>query len=151
MKYAKKSGGYYIAFLLALTTGMRQGEIRGLRWRDVDFENGCVRITQTLSSDGKDLLLYTKTKSGSRTIDLPEETVTALKKRVYLKIRFHDMRHTHATLLLLQGVNPKIVLERFGHADVRITLDMYNHLLPSMQKDTALKFGKKLFEEDSEI
>ncbi|MFF1289426.1 tyrosine recombinase XerC [Bacillus thuringiensis] len=80
LKYAKKSGRYYIAFLLALTTGMRQGEILGLRWKDVDFENSCVRITQTLSSDGKDLLLYTKTKSGSRTIDLPEETVTALKK-----------------------------------------------------------------------
>ncbi|MEM5672973.1 tyrosine-type recombinase/integrase [Bacillus cereus] len=59
---------------------MRQGEILGLRWKDVDFENGCVRITQTLSSDGKELLPYTKTKSGSRTIDLTEETVTALKK-----------------------------------------------------------------------
>ncbi|MGA4497515.1 tyrosine-type recombinase/integrase [Bacillus bombysepticus] len=194
LKYAKKSGRYYIAFLLALTTGMRQGEILGLRWKDVDFENGCVRITQTLSSDGKDLLPYTKTKSGSRTIDLPEETITALKKhwlfirgereknrsyknldlvvctefgtpthksnirRVFKsiikkadipKIRFHDMRHTHATLLLLQGVNPKIVSERLGHADVRITLDTYSHLLPSMQKDTAIKFGKMLFGEDA--
>ncbi|MBK5347000.1 MULTISPECIES: site-specific integrase [Bacillus] len=192
LKYAKKSGRYYIAFLLALTTGMRQGEILGLRWKDVDFENGCVRITQTLSSDGKDLLPYTKTKSGSRTIDLPEETVTALKKHWLLirgereknrsyknldlvvctefgtpthksnirrvfksiikkadipKIRFHDMRHTHATLLLLQGVNPKIVSERLGHADVRITLDTYSHLLPSMQKDTAIQFGKMLFDE----
>ncbi|PIE92123.1 site-specific integrase [Bacillus fungorum] len=193
LKYAKKSGRYYIAFLLALTTGMRQGEILGLRWKYVDFENGCVRITQTLSSDGKDLLPYTKTKSGSRTIDLPEETATALKKhwlfirgerekncsyknldlvvctefgtpthksnirRVFKsiikkadipKIRFHDMRHTHATLLLLQGVNPKIVSERLGHADVRITLDTYSHLLPSMQKDTAIKFGEMLFGED---
>ncbi|MEG7896000.1 site-specific integrase [Bacillus paranthracis] len=192
LKYAKKSGRYYIAFLLALTTGMRQGEILGLRWKDVDFENSCVRITQTLSSDGKDLLPYTKTKSGSRTIDLPEKTVTALKKhwlfirgereeaksyknldlvvctefgtpthksnirRVFKfiikkadipKIRFHDMRHTHATLLLLQGVNPKIVSERLGHADVRITLDTYSHLLPSMQKDTAIQFGKMLFGE----
>ncbi|HDR8505479.1 TPA: site-specific integrase [Bacillus cereus] len=192
LKYAKKSGRYYIAFLLALTTGMRQGEILGLRWKDVDFESGCVRITQTLSSDGKDLLPYTKTKSGSRTIDLPEATVTALKthwlfirgerekkcsyknldlvvctefgtpthksniRRVFKsiikkadipKIRFHDMRHTHATLLLLQGVNPKIVSERLGHADVRITLDTYSHLLPSMQKDTAIKFGEMLFGE----
>ncbi|HDR7661449.1 site-specific integrase [Bacillus wiedmannii] len=193
LEYAKKSGRYYIAFLLALTTGMRQGEILGLRWKDVDFENGCVRITQTLSSDGKDLLPYTKTKSGSRTIDLPAETVIALKRhwlyisgeregnssyknldlvvctefgtpthksnirRVFKsiikkagipKIRFHDMRHTHATLLLLQGVNPKIVSERLGHADVRITLDTYSHLLPSMQKDTAIKFGEMLFGED---
>lgn len=196
LKCAKKSGRYYIAFLLALTTGMRQGEILVLRWKDVDFENGCVRITQTLSSDGKELLPYTKTKSGSRTIDLPEKAVTALKRhwlfirgereeaksyknldlvvctglgtpthksnirRVFKsiikkaevpKIRFHDMRHTYATLLLLQGVNPKIVSERLGHADVRITLDTYNHLLPSMQKETALQFGKMLFEEDSDI
>jgi integrase len=54
LKCAKKHNSrYYIAFLLALTTGMRQGEILGLRWKDVDFENGCVRITQTLSGDGK--------------------------------------------------------------------------------------------------
>jgi integrase len=58
------------------------------------------------------------------------------------------MRHTHATLLLLQGVNPKIVSERLGHADVRITLDTYSYLLPSMQKDTAIKFGEMLFGED---
>lgn len=195
LKHAKSHSRYYIAFLLALTTGMRQGEILGLRWRDVDFETGCLRITQTLSSDGKEILPYTKTKSGSRTVDLPEETIIQLKKHRKLieaeklevgleaynnlglvvctelgtptnksnirrsfnsiikkakipKIRFHDMRHTHATLLLLQGVNPKIVSERLGHADVRITLDTYSHLLPSMQKDTAIKFGKMLFGED---
>ncbi len=58
------------------------------------------------------------------------------------------MRHTHATLLLLQGVNPKIVSERLGHADVRITLDTYSHLMPSMQKDTAIKFGEMWFGQD---
>ncbi|RCX22997.1 phage integrase family protein [Fontibacillus phaseoli] len=66
------------------------------------------------------------------------------------KIRFHATRHTHATLLLLQGVNPKIVSERLGHADVRISLDTYSHLLPSMQKETAIMFGKMLFEEEVE-
>lgn len=45
LKYAKKSGRYYITFLLALTTGMKQGGILGILWKDVDFENGCVRIT----------------------------------------------------------------------------------------------------------
>ncbi|WP_255255066.1 tyrosine-type recombinase/integrase [Bacillus toyonensis] len=55
-----------------------------------------------------------------------------IKKADILKNRFYDMRHTHATLLLLQGVNPKIVWERLGHADVRITLDTYCYLLPSM-------------------
>lgn len=55
-------------------------------------------------------------------------------------------RHTHATLLLLQGVNPKIVSERLGHADVRISLDTYSHLLPSVQRETAVMFGRMLFE-----
>lgn len=61
------------------------------------------------------------------------------------KIRFHDIRHTHATLLLMQGVNPKIVAERFGHVDIRLTLDTYSHLLPNMQLESATKFGEMLF------
>ncbi len=43
-------------------------------------------------------------------------------------IRFHDLRHTHATLLLLAGINPKIVQERLGHASIDMTLDTYSHL-----------------------
>lgn len=62
----------------------------------MDFGNGCVRITQTLSSDGKDLLPYTKTKSGSRAIDLPEKTVTTLKSH----------------WLFIRGEREKIVLMR---------------------------------------
>lgn len=61
------------------------------------------------------------------------------------KIRFHDLRHTHATLLLQQGVNPKVVAERLGHADTRLTLDTYSHLMPNIQKDAAKKFGEILF------
>ena len=49
------------------------------------------------------------------------------------KLRFHDLRHTHASLLLKQGVHPKIVSERLGHASVSITLDTYSHLLPGLQ------------------
>lgn len=191
LKHADGASRHSIAYFLALTTGMRKGEILGLRWKDVDFERQCVRITQTVSNNSKEILPYTKTKSGARTIDLPEETINQLKKHYLFichekeeggesycdndlvvcnklglpadnhslrrifhniskkagnpRIRFHDMRHTHATLLLLQGVNPKIVSERLGHADVRITLDTYSHLLPSMQKETAHNFGKMLF------
>ncbi|WP_255438234.1 tyrosine-type recombinase/integrase [Brevibacillus sp. AG162] len=61
------------------------------------------------------------------------------------KIRFHDLRHTHATLLLVQGVNPKLVKERLGHATIKITLDTYTHVLPSLQKDVAEKFGRSFF------
>lgn len=53
------------------------------------------------------------------------------------QIRFHDLRHTHATLLLLAGENPKAVSERLGHAAVQITLDTYSHVLPAMQKAAA--------------
>lgn len=62
------------------------------------------------------------------------------------KIRFHDLRHTYATLLLKQGIHPKIVSERLGHAN--ITLDTYSHVIPSMQKEAAESFDKlfdKLF------
>jgi integrase len=52
-------------------------------------------------------------------------------------IRFHDLRHTAATLLLLQGVPAKVVSEMLGHATIAITLDVYSHVLPSMQQDAA--------------
>jgi integrase len=53
------------------------------------------------------------------------------------KVRFHDLRHTCATLLLLKNVNPKIVSEMLGHASIAITLDTYSHLLPNMQDHAA--------------
>jgi integrase len=52
-----------------------------------------------------------------------------------LAIRIHDLRHTAASLLLLQGVNPKVVCERLGHADVSTTLRLYSHVLPSLQAE----------------
>jgi integrase len=55
-------------------------------------------------------------------------------------VRFHDLRHAHATLMLLQGVHPKIVSERLGHASVGITLDTYSHVIPTMQEEAAKAF-----------
>ena len=55
-------------------------------------------------------------------------------------IRFHDLRHTHASLLLKAGVNPKIVSERLGHASVSFTLDVYSHVMPGLQEAAAAKF-----------
>jgi integrase len=52
-------------------------------------------------------------------------------------VRFHDLRHAHATLMLQQGIHPKIVSERLGHSSIGITLDTYSHVLPSMQEDAA--------------
>ena len=55
-------------------------------------------------------------------------------------IRLHDARHTHASLLLKQGVHPKVVSERLGHAGIAITMDLYSHVAPGMQKAAAACF-----------
>ncbi|MCR4426023.1 MAG: site-specific integrase [Firmicutes bacterium] len=57
------------------------------------------------------------------------------------KIRFHDLRHTCATLLLAHGTNPKIVQERLGHSNISMTLDRYSHVTPTMQRDAAQVMG----------
>lgn len=188
---AAKESRYYCAFLLALTTGMRQGEILGLRWKDIDVNNQTISVVQTLSHKGQELSAGAKTESGNRQISIDEETLTQVLRLKHLykeemmasrplyndldlvirtslgtplsprnllrsfysiieksgvkKIRFHDLRHTHASLMLKQGVNPKIVSERLGHANVRITLDTYSHLLPNLQKETAKEFGKLFY------
>jgi len=61
------------------------------------------------------------------------------RKKCRLKIRFHDLRHSHATQLLGQGVNPKVVSERLGHSSVQITLDRYSHVMPNIQEEAAQK------------
>jgi integrase len=60
-------------------------------------------------------------------------------------VRFHDLRHTHATELLKAGINPKIVSERLGHSGIRITLDTYSHVLPTLQKEAADLAAKNIF------
>ena len=60
------------------------------------------------------------------------------------QIRFHDLRHSHATHLLAANVHPKIAQERLGHSNVSITLNTYSHVLPTMQKQAALKMNRLL-------
>ena len=60
-----------------------------------------------------------------------------LKRTGLPQIRFHDLRHTCATLLLGRNVNPKVVSEMLGHASIAITLDTYSHVLPNMQSEAA--------------
>lgn len=62
-----------------------------------------------------------------------------LKKHGLQRIRFHDLRHSHATHLLASGVHPKIAQERLGHSSVAITLDLYSHVLPGLQADAAAR------------
>jgi integrase len=172
-------------YVLAITTGLRRGELLGLRWRDVDLESGVLRVGRALIREGGRYRLgETKTKRGHRSIRLTSQAVSALgahRKRqleermrlaslyedhdlIYAtqkgtplnpenlvkrsfkpllkraglpEIRFHDLRHTCATLLLGRGVHPKLVQELLGHATIAMTLDTYSHFLPSMGDQTA--------------
>jgi integrase len=62
------------------------------------------------------------------------------------RITFHDLRHTHASLLLKNNVHPKVVSERLGHSSIQITLDTYSHLFPNMRVDAADGIGKMIFQ-----
>lgn len=68
-----------------------------------------------------------------------------IKEHGLPEIRFHDLRHTHATELLKMGVNPKIVSERLGHSNIRITLDTYSHVVPTLQKEAAELAAQNIF------
>jgi integrase len=172
-------------YMLAMTTGLRRGELLGLRWRDADLEHGVLRVGRALVREGGRYRLgETKTKRGHRSIRFTSQAVSALgahrKRQLEEKlrlaglyedhdlifatqkgtplnpenlvkrsfkplleraglpeIRFHDLRHTCATLLLGRGVHPKLVQELLGHATIAMTLDTYSHFLPSMGDQTA--------------
>ncbi len=59
-------------------------------------------------------------------------------------VRIHDLRHTAATLLLTQGVHPRVVMETLGHSQIGVTLDTYSHVLPALQRDAADEMDKAL-------
>ena len=180
----------YMPLLLALGTGMRRGELLGLRWSDVDLDGGTLIVTQTVQEAfGQLHIKEPKTAKSQRRITLPALVVDALrayrteqaketlaraprsaesdlvltspdggpwwpsyfnrtwqrfKKRQGLAVRFHDLRHTHATQLLKAGVHPKVVSERLGHASIGITLDTYSHVMPGMQEEAAEKIDAGL-------
>ena len=77
----------------------------------------------------------------------PETVIPAFAKiarRAGLKLRLHDLRHSHATLMLKSGIRPKIVSERLGHATVAFTLDTYSHVVPGLQEAAATTFDELL-------
>jgi integrase len=94
---------------------LRLGEL----WRDTGFV-----FTGQLGQPLHVNVLVTRFKRLIRQANLPD-------------LRFHDLRHTSATRLLGQGVHPKIVQERLGHADIRMTLNRYSHVAPDMQRSAA--------------
>jgi len=67
-----------------------------------------------------------------------------LKKAGLPDIRFHDLRHSAATLLLSMGIHPKVVQELLGHSEISMTMDIYSHVLPSMQRDAVNRLSDTL-------
>ncbi|MFE1631244.1 tyrosine-type recombinase/integrase [Brevibacillus reuszeri] len=179
---------------MALTTGLRRGELVGLEWKHVNLEKGTIDVKQSiaLAVNGEPVITEPKTKKSRRTISLPDSVVDDLKEykkyiheqlqnvrdrwkggehffvfchedgrpfypetpylhfRTFLKknnlryIRFHDLRHTSATMLINQGVHAKIIAERLGHASITTTMNVYGHALRSADKEAANKFDKIL-------
>jgi len=184
-KLLETARGHRIEAMLtvALAVGMRRGELFGLKWQDIDFEQRCLHVRRTASYfTGKGFVeSEPKTAKSRRTIMLPQFVIDVLKRhreqqaevrlqagetwqehdlvfsnrlggyfaesRLYhafhklLKqaglphMRFHDLRHSAATILLTMGAHPKIVQELLGHSQVGMTLDIYSHVIPSMQRD----------------
>ena len=86
---------------------------------------------------GRDFVIAQVDGSPIQPISLTVEWKRLLRSTGLPRIRFHDLRHTHATQMLAAGVHPKIASERLGHATIAITLDLYSHVMPGMQADTA--------------
>ena len=155
-------------YVLAVTTGMRVGELLGIRWKDMDLQAGTLQVKRTVFNGH---IEAPKTLKGRRSIKLTQTAIRALQEHqkvgewvfctkvgtplsvhnlhnrswkpllkktgLPLDTRFHDLRHTCATLLLSKGVHPKIVQEMLGHSSITITLDTYSHVLPNMQEKAA--------------
>jgi integrase len=206
----------YWPVMLAATTGMREGEICGLLWDNVDLDNGIIYVKKQLQGINNSLqLVPLKTNSSNRKIILLDFSIQELKrlkleqeenKKEYKEyyqenrfvvaqketglpydpeyisrnygrvlkeykhkvvvdgetkslslceelqipyIRFHDLRHTHATLMLKANIHPKIVAERLGHSSVNLTLNTYSHLLPDMQKEAVDKLNDMFNKSDT--
>lgn len=90
----------------------------------------------------QDDLIFADLDGNSLNPDTITPAFTKIAKRAGYKLRFHDLRHTHATLMLKSGIHPKIVSERLGHATVAFTLDTYTHVVPGLQEAAAITFDK---------
>jgi integrase len=181
----------YALYHLAIATGMRQGELLALEWKDINLRSGQITVTKTLGTcDGELRLGPTKTNKSRRTIRLPDEARKVLvahrqrmladgniggpvfcdskggplrannllqrsfkpllKKAKLPDFRFHDLRHTTATLLMERGVNAKVIQGMLGHSTVNTTLTYYGHVTPSMEDHAANMMDNLLTEQTCE-
>ena len=178
LREAKESGVYEL-YYMDLATGLRRGELLGLKWEDIDLQNGIIHVRRQVARvDGEVKELPLKTKNSYRNISISQDAVAmltemeahrssdyvfpsstgglispdsvnnmlhrVLKRAGLPSIRFHDLRHTFATLALQNGVDIKTVSGMLGHADPGFTLDTYAHVTTSAQKEAARTMGNVL-------
>ena len=176
-----KEEGYYEIFLLELTTGMRRGEIIGLKWRDLDLATGELHIArQVIRVKGETVVSQPKTKSSLRTVILAPDMVeilaelkqtvagewmfpspvnegqprnpcalyhrfqTILERANCKKVRFHDLRHTFATMAIENGMDIKTLSTMIGHVSAETTLNIYSHITDTMQLQAAVKIDREI-------
>jgi len=176
-----KEEGYYELFLLELSTGMRRGEILGLKWSDLNINDGSLRIVREIVPAGSKIVIQPpKTKNSVRTVVLPPYMVeilaemkknktcewifpspvkegaprnpTALHHRFKLilersgckNIRFHDLRHTFATMALENGMDVKTLSAMIGHISAETTLNIYSHITDTMREQASVKIDRKI-------
>jgi len=169
-------------WMLVATTGMRRGELCGLRWTDVDLDARRMTISQTRTlADHEQVVGEPKTAAGARTIALHPEAVAALRawrkaqreERLLIgagwqetglvatestgagvhpqrltrpftsmvataALRLHDVRHAYVTAALRAGVPVKVLSERIGHSDVKVTMSIYQHVTQADDEAAAL-------------
>jgi len=171
---------YKTLFRLAIFSGARQGELLGLKWSDIDWENNQIHIQRTFNNNA---WYDTKTETSNRKIDLGPAMMTELKKwklacpksKLGLifpngagnpinhnnlvnrhfspaleaaklpKIRFHDLRHTYASLLIEQGENIKYIQSQLGHSSPSVTLNVYAHLMKPTNQAAAIRLENAIF------
>ena len=176
-----KASGVFELYYIDLVTGLRRGELLGLKWDDIDLKNGVLHVRrQVMRQEGKMVEAPLKTKNSYRSIAIPADAVEVLKmqrdkigngseyvfpsptggpmssdsvlhmlqrvlKRAGLeRIRFHDLRHTFATLALQNGVDVKTVSGMLGHYSAGFTLDTYAHVTTAAQRNAANTMGNVL-------
>ena len=174
-----KATGVYEMYYIELATGLRRGELLGLKWQDIDWKNGVIKVRRQVARvDGQIKEAPLKTKNSYRTVTISQQAIEVLKeqkkktndtyvfpspnggpispdsvnnmlKRVLEragipKVRFHDLRHTFATIALQNGVDIKTVSGMLGHFSAGFTLDTYAHVTTSAQKEAAQTMGNVL-------
>ena len=175
-----KNTGVYEMYYLELATGMRRGELLGLKWQDIDLAMGTVRVHRQIARiNGEVVEAPLKTRNSYRTLSIGPDAIAVLQDqrkfagdsewvfpsptggpispdsvlnmlhRVLDRaglphIRFHDLRHTFATLALQNGVDIKTVSGMLGHFSAGFTLDTYAHVTTSAQREAANTMARVL-------